>query len=252
MLAVGFDPHSESEGSGRTFHLPPGQVQLIEKIASINPHTIVVITSGGSVDTNNWLDRVPGVLESWYPGEEGGTALAQILFGDADPSGRLPITFEERWADNPVHDSYYPASGSNRVVYDEGVFVGYRGYERSEIKPLFPFGYGLSYTTFRYSNLKIRPIGAGSTAGDPPSGLHYEISWDVTNTGTRSGADVSEVYVGELHPQVSRPAKELKGFERVNLQPGETRRVKVDLSDRAFAYYDIRAHDWHVDPGKFV
>ncbi|MGH9685542.1 MAG: beta-glucosidase H [Candidatus Acidiferrales bacterium] len=252
VLAVGFNPHSESEGSGRTFHLPPGQVQLIEKITSINRHTIVVITSGGGVDMNGWLDRVPALLESWYSGEEGGTALAQILFGQADPSGRLPITFEKRWADNPVHDSYYPPAGSDRVVYSEGVFVGYRGYERSGIKPLFPFGYGLSYTTFRYSDLKIRSIGAGSTAGDSPRGLLYEISWNVTNTGTRMGADVSEVYVGELDPKVPRPARELKGFARVTLRPGETRRVKVDLRDRAFAYYDISAHDWHVDPGKFA
>jgi len=251
VLAVGFDPHSESEGSDRTFHLPPGQVQLIEKISSINPHTIVVITSGGSVDMNGWLDRVPSVLESWYSGQEGGKALAQILFGDADPSGRLPVTFERRWADNPVYDSYYPEPGSDRVVYKEGVFVGYRGYERSGIKPLFPFGYGLSYTSFRLSNLKIQRAGNGSAAGDSRHGLHYEISWDVTNTGQRSGAEVSEVYVGELHPKVPRPARELKAFARVNLRPGETRRVKAELNSRAFAYYDTAAHEWRVDPGEF-
>jgi beta-glucosidase len=252
VLAIGFDPQSESEGSDRTFHLPPGQVQLIEKITSINPHSIVVITSGGSVDMNGWLDHAPAVLESWYSGEEGGTALAQILFGDADPSGRLPVTFEKRWAGNPVHDSYYPPAGSNSVVYSEGVFVGYRGYEHSGIKPLFPFGYGLSYATFRYSNLKIRPIGGESKAGDPSGTSRYEASWYVTNTGGRSGTDVSEVYVGEMHPQVPRPARELKGFARVNLRPGETRRVKADLNSRAFAYYDTSAHAWHVDPGTFV
>lgn len=252
VLAIGFGPHSESEGSDRTFQLPPGQDQLIEKITSINPHAIVVITSGGSVDMSGWLDRVPAVLESWYSGEEGGTALAQVLFGDADPSGRLPITFEKGWADNPVHDSYYPPLGSDRVVYSEGVFVGYRGYERSGIKPLFPFGYGLSYTTFRYSNLNVRLVGGESEAGDPPGSLRYEASWDVTNTGTRSGADVSELYVGELHPQVPRPARELKGFARVNLRPGERRRVKVDLNSRSFAYYDTRAHGWHVDPGTIM
>ncbi len=251
VLAVGFDPQSESEGSDRTFHLPPGQVQLIEKITSINPHAIVVITSGGGVDMNGWLDRAPAVLESWYSGQEGGTALAQILFGDADPSGRLPVTFERRWADNPVHDSYYPEPGSDRVVYKEGVFVGYRGYERSGIKPLFPFGYGLSYTTFRYGKLVIRRATGATHAGDPPSGFHYEVSWDVTNTGKRGGADVSEVYVGELHPRVPRPARELKAFARVYLRPGETRRVKIDLGRRAFAYYDVGAHEWRVDPGEF-
>jgi beta-glucosidase len=252
ILTVGFDPQSESEGSDRTFHLPPGQDQLIEKIAGINPRTIVVITSGGGVDMNGWLDRVPAVLESWYSGEEGGASLAQILFGDADPSGRLPVTFERRWADNPVHDSYYPEPGTDRVVYKEGVFVGYRGYERGDIKPLFPFGYGLSYTTFRYGHLKIQRSGGKAPSGDPPAaGLHYEVSWDVTNTGRRSGADVSEVYVGELHPAVPRPARELKGFVRVNLRPGQTRRAKVELNGRSFSYFDTSAHEWRVDPGSF-
>ncbi|MGH9737177.1 MAG: beta-glucosidase H [Candidatus Acidiferrales bacterium] len=252
VLAVGFDPQSESEGSDRTFHLPPGQDQLIEKIAGINPHTIVVITSGGSVDMNGWIGRVPAVLECWYPGQEGGTALAQILFGDADPSGRLPITFEKRWADNPVHDSYYPEPGSERVAYKEGLFVGYRGYERSGIRPLFPFGYGLSYTTFRLANLKVHPLGGAVASEDSSRGrLRYEVSFDVSDTGKRSGADVAEVYVDEVRPQVSRPARELKGFARVELHPGQTRRVSIELDGRAFSYFDTSAHEWHVDPGKF-
>ena len=251
VLAVGFDPQSESEGSDRTFRLPPGQDQLIEKIASINPHTIVVITSGGGVDMNRWINQVPALLEAWYPGQEGGTALAQVLFGDVDPSGRLPVTFDRHWADNPAHDSYYPPPGSERVVYKEGVFVGYRGYERSGIKPLFPFGYGLSYTSFRYGDLKIRPLGVAAPSGDPPKQLGYEVSWNVTNTGGRDGAAVSELYVGEAHPPVPRPARELKGLARVNLRPGETRRVSVDLGSRAFAYFDTQAHEWRVDSGTF-
>jgi beta-glucosidase len=251
VLAVGFDPQSESEGSDRTFELPPGQDQLIQKIISINPRTIVVVTSGGGVKMAPWIDKVPAVLESWYSGQEGGTALAQILFGEGDPSGRLPVTFDRQWDDNPVHDSYYPPSGSDRVAYKEGVFVGYRGYERSGIKPLFPFGYGLSYTTFRYSDLKVRPVGNASPAGDPSTGPRFEVSWNVTNTGTRTGADVSEVYVGEIHPAVPRPARELKAFARVNLRPGETRRVSANLGSRAFAYFDATARAWHVDPGKF-
>lgn len=253
VLTVGFDSQSESEGSDRTFRLPPGEDELIEKIADINPHTIVAITSGGAVDMTGWIDRVPAILESWYSGQEGGTALAQILFGDADPSGRLPVTFDRRWQDNPVYDSYYPQPGSDKVSYNEGVFVGYRGYERSGKKPLFPFGYGLSYTTFRDENLRIKPVGDESRSGDPPeTGLRYEVSWDVTNAGRRSGADVSEVYVGELHPSVPRSARELKGFVRVQLRPGETRREKVMLNGRAFSYFDTNTHEWHVDPGKFV
>jgi len=253
VIAAGFDPESESEGSDRTFGLPPGQDELIEKIAAVNKKTIVVITSGGSVDMNPWIDRVPALLEAWYPGQEGGAALAQILFGDVDPSGRLPVSFERHWEDNPVHDSYYPQAGSARVVYKEGVFVGYRGYERSGIKPLFPFGYGLSYTTFRYSNFSIHSAArAPEQAGDPGSPLSYELSFDVTNTGKREGAAVAEVYVGEAHPRLPRPARELKGFARVSLRPGETKRLNVTLDSRAFSYYDVDAHQWRVDPGDFT
>ena len=253
ILAVGFDPESESEGSDRSFGLPPGQDELIGKIAAINKHVIVVVTSGGGVDMTPWVDRVPGLLQVWYSGQEGGEALAQILFGDADPSGRLPVTLERRWEDNPVHDSYYPSPGSNRIVYKEGVFVGYRGFLRSGVKPLFPFDYGLSYTTFRYHNLSIRTAGArtaaeGATGSDPV----YEVSWDVTNTGNRAGADVSEVYVGEVHPVVPRPAEELKGFVRVDLQPGETKRAKVLLDRRAFSFFDVASRGWRAAPGDFT
>ena len=179
---------------------------------------------------NGWIDRVPALLESWYTGQEGGTALAEILFGDVNPSGRLPVSFERHWEDNPAHDTYYPKPGSKRVEYKEGVFVGYRGYEHDRTKPLFPFGYGLSYSAFRYRNLSIRPVSSGTVQSDAPaSGLHYEVSWDVTNTGSRDGTDVGEVYVGEAHPLVPRPVKELKGFARINLHAGATQRVKVVL-----------------------
>jgi beta-glucosidase len=253
VVAVGFDPESESEGSDRTFHLLPGQDELIQKIAAINKHVIVVITSGGSVDMNAWVDRIPALLQAWYPGQEGGTALAQIVFGDVNPSGRLPVSFERHWEDNPVHDSYYPEAGSPRVVYKEGVFVGYRGYERDGAKPLFPFGYGLSYTTFRYRNLSIRPDNREpAKAASPVPGPLYEVSCDVTNTGSRDGADVAEVYVGELHPSVPRPLKELKGFARVSLHPGETQHVNIPLDGRAFSYYDTSAHEWRVNPNEFT
>jgi len=242
VLAVGFDYASESEGADRTFGLPPGQDELIREIASANKNTIVVVTSGGNVDSNAWFDRVPAMLEAWYPGQEGGAVLAEILFGDVDPSGRLPASFERRWEDNPVHDSYYPRVGTNRIVYKEGIFVGYRGYEHNGTKSLFPFGYGLSYTIFKYSNLEIKP--------SAPSGS-YQVLLDVTNTGQREGAEVVQVYLGDSHAKVPRPAKELKGFARVNLHPGETRRVTVSLDSRAFAYYDTEAKQWRHDPDSF-
>ncbi|MDX6497434.1 MAG: beta-glucosidase [Blastocatellia bacterium] len=245
VVAAGFDSESEAESADRTFRLPLGQDELIQEMTAANKNTIVVMTSGGSVDMNAWLNRVPALVQAWYPGQEGGTALAEILFGDVNPSGRLPVTFERRWEDNPVHDSYYPQAGTKRVVYKEGVFVGYRGYEHNHTKPVFPFGFGLSYTTFKYSNLSIKPV------TNSASGLRYEVSFDVKNTGTREGADVAQVYVGDPQTKVSRPAKELKGFVKVSLRPGETRRVSVMLDSRALSYYDVNAKQWRAEPGDF-
>ena len=246
VLAAGFDPGSESEGADRTFSLPPGQDQLIQEIAAANKNTIVVLTSGGNVAMSAWLDRVPALIEMWYPGQEGGRALAEILCGEVNPSGRLPVTFERRWEDNPVHDSYYPAAGTNRVVYKEGVFVGYRGYEKNGTKPQFPFGYGLSFTSFKYSNLAIKTIANGHSTNP-----RYEVSFDVKNTGSIDGADVAQVYVGDTHAKVPRPAKELKGFTKVSLRAGETKRVTVPLNGRALSYYDANGKQWRADAGDF-
>jgi len=248
IVAVGFDPETESEAADRTFRLPPGQEQLIEEMQAANKNVVVVITSGGAVDMNSWLDHVPAVLQAWYPGQEGGTALAEILFGEVNPSGRLPVSFERRWEDNPVHDSYYPQDGSTRVPYREGVFVGYRGYEHSGRKPLFPFGYGLSYTSFTYSNLSVETRSTGS--GDSGS-WWTDVAFDVTNTGKRDGAEVAQVYVADRHSKVERPAKELKGFAKINLKAGEKRRIRVRLDRRALSYYDVESKGWRAEPGQF-
>ncbi len=242
VVAVGFDPSVEGESGDRGFELPPGQDDLIKQIAAVNKNTTVVLTSGGGVDMNGWVDQVPGIFEAWYPGQEGGTALAQLLFGDYSPSGKLPITMERRWEDNPAHDSYYPKGGDKKVTYTEGIFVGYRGYDKAGVKPLFPFGYGLSYTTFAYKNLVVSPASASG---------NVEVHFDITNTGTRAGAETAEVYVGDRHSKVPRPIRELKGFSKVNLGAGETKSVSVTLDRRAFAYYDVNKHDWTVTPGDF-
>jgi beta-glucosidase len=188
----------------------------------------VVVTSGGAVDMNAWLGHVPALFESWYAGQEQGTALAQLLFGEYSPSGKLPVTFERRWEDNPAHDNYYPGAGDKRTEYKEGVFIGYRHFDKAAVKPQFPFGYGLSYTTFAYKNLSVTPA---SASGD----RRITVSFDVTNTGHRAGSEVAEVYVGESHPSIPRPVKELKGFAKVQLNAGETRRVSLTLDSRAFA-----------------
>jgi len=250
IVAAGFDPESESEGADRTFRLPPGQDELISEIAALNKNTIVILNSGGNVDMNEWIEAVPALLHTWYPGQEGGKAATEILFGDVNPSGHLPATFERHWEDNPAHDNYYPPAGTTKVVYKEGIFVGYRGYEKNGTKPLFPFGYGLSYTTFKYSTLTIKPVDAGTTSETLSSPL-YQVSFDVTNAGTREGADVAQVYVADPHSKISRPAKELKGFARISLKPGETKTATVIFDGRSFAYYDVDAKQWHADPNEF-
>jgi beta-glucosidase len=245
VLCVGFDPATEGEEQDRTFQLPAGQDQLIRKIAAVNKNVIVVLSGGGSADTTRWLDDIPAFLHVWYSGQEGGTALAQILFGDYSPSGKLPISFERRWEDNPTHNSYYPSPPDAKgVKYSEGIFVGYRGYDKSGVKPLFPFGFGLSYTTFAYKNISVSP--AQGDLSQP-----VKVSFDVTNTGKRAGAEVAELYVGEPHAKIPRPVKELKGFSRVELRPGETHHVTLSMNRRAFSYYDVDKKDWTADPGKF-
>jgi beta-glucosidase len=244
VIAAGFNAEIESEGSDREFTLPIGQDELIREIAQVNPKTIVVLTSGGAVDVTPWLASVPAVLEAWYPGQEGGKALAGILLGDIDPSGHLPITWDASLAQNPSAPYYYYTQpGTNKVEYKEGIFTGYRGYDHAGTKPEFPFGFGLSYTTFQYGHLNIV---AGNTPGD------YKVSYDVTNTGSRSGADISQVYVGEQHPKVSRPIQELKGFARTQLKPGETRHLEVELNARAFTYYDVQGKHWQADSGTYT
>ncbi|HVY37765.1 MAG TPA: glycoside hydrolase family 3 C-terminal domain-containing protein [Polyangia bacterium] len=243
VVTAGFDPMTESEGYDRTFQLPLGQDELIAAVRAANPRVIVAVTSGGAVDMTGFVDRVPAILQNWYPGQEGGTALAEILFGDVSPSGKLPVTFERSWGDGAAADSYYP-DAQKRIRYAEGVFVGYRHFDRARKKPLFPFGHGLSYTRFEYGGLSISPATA---TGDGA----VTVAFDVTNAGTRAGAEVAQVYVSERRPPVPRPAKELKGFAKVVLRPGEVKRVEVALDRRAFAFYDVAAKSWRVQPGVF-
>ena len=244
ILCVGFGPWLEGEASDRSFRLPGDQDDLIRQIAAINKNVIVIVTAGGNVDMADWIDKVPGLIHAWYPGEEGGLALAQLLFGDFSPSGKLPVSFERRWEDNAVFNNYYPKNGERRVEYKEGIFLGYRHFDRSDHKPLFPFGYGLSYTTFTYSNLEVSP--ASSNLSAPVT-----VSFDVKNTGSMAGSEVSELYVGDSHARVPRPVKELKGFSKIPLQPGETKRVTLKLDRRAFSFYDVNMPGWKAEPGTF-
>jgi len=247
VLSIGFDADTESEGYDRTFELPWGQEALIEAIAAINPKTVVTLTGGGAADTHRWLDKVPALLMTYYPGQEGGTAVAEVLLGKQNPEGKLPVTFDRDWKDNPSYNYYYSkkeADGLPHVHYQDKLMVGYRYWTTTGKHALYPFGYGLSYTTFSFANLKVpETIKVNGAA---------EVSFDVTNTGSLAGAEVAQLYVSEPGAKVTRPERELKGFEKVRLAPGETRHVTVSLDARAFSYWDEATKGWKMDAGKFL
>lgn len=247
IVSVGFDKVTEKEGSDREFTLPEGQDEMIEFALENNDNVIVVAYAGGAYDMSRWHDQVSAILMGWYPGQEGGLAIARMLAGEFSPSGRLPMSLESKLEDNPTYDSYYVHKAITRrghstlnVSYSEGVFMGYRGYERNGVKPAYPFGYGLTYTTFDYSDLKVKRVRDG-----------YDVSFVLTNTGDFDAAEVAQVYVGEQNPCVPRPAKELKGYDKVFVKKGESAEVTVRLPESAFAFYDVDIHDWRVNPGTF-
>jgi beta-glucosidase len=242
IVCVGFNSTTEGEGFDRPFALSKEQEELVQEVARLNRKTIVVVTAGGNVAMTGWLNDVAGLLHTWYPGQEGGTALAEILFGDVNPSGKLPASFEKRWEDNATFNSYYAVD--KKINFKEGVFVGYRHFDAKNIEPQFAFGFGLSYTSFSYKNPTFTPT---SGVEDPKVKVEFEIE----NTGQREGAEVAQLYVRELNPGVARPVKELKGFEKVWLKPGETKKISVSLDKNAFAYFDVDKRNWVVKPGKF-
>jgi beta-glucosidase len=206
-----------------------------------NPKTVVVFNGGGAVEMGAWLAKTPALLQAWYGGLEGGNALARVLFGDVDASGRLPCTFPKRLADSPAHAlGNYPGTNGT-VTYAEGVFVGYRWFDTKKIEPLFPFGFGLSYTTFNYSHLKLIPGDNGTLTAQ----------FEIQNTGSRAGAEVPQLYVHQDKPSQPRPEKELKGFKKVFLQPGEKQTVSMPLDKTAFAFYDDGKKSWVAEKDNF-
>jgi beta-glucosidase len=237
IVCVGLNRNSESEGRDRAFELPQLQQDLILAAATANPNTIVINNSGAAVGMTKWMDKTPAIIQAWFLGQEGGVAIGDVLFGDVNPSGRLCSTFDKTFEENPAFANYpgVNQAGQNypTVKYEEGVFYGYRGYEKAGKAPLYPFGYGLSYTTFEWSNMKVERAGAGMKVG-----------LDVKNTGKRAGAEVVQVYVGEQNASVPRPVRELKGFAKVTVNPGETRHVEIALPVRAFSYWNAEKHDW--------
>jgi beta-glucosidase len=240
VIFAGMPTGFESEGDDRAhMDLPGPQSELIRAVAAVNPNTIVVINAGAPV-AMPWLETVPAVLEAFYPGQEGGNAIANILFGDVNPSGRLPMSFPHRISDNPAF-LHYP--GEREVHYGEGLFVGYRYYDTKGVEPLFPFGYGLSYTTFEYSDLQIP---AAVNAGEDVT-----VAVTVKNTGPTAGKETVQVYVSDKKSSLIRPEKELKAFQKIALEPGESQTVTLQLKPRALSFYKPAMKAWVAEPGTF-
>ena len=236
--------HQDCEGDDRLqYGLPYAQDKVIGALAEANPNLAVVIVSGNAV-AMPWIDRVPAVLEAWFSGSEAGNALADVVFGAVNPSGKLPFTFPVRLEDNGAHAlGEYP--GADKVKYNESIFVGYRWHDKEQLKPLFAFGHGLSYTAFAVGNVK-----ADRTTLAPNGSIR--ISADVTNTGDRAGAEVVQLYIGDEQSSLPRPVKELKGFQKVSLNPGQTRTVTFEITPGMLQYYDDAKGAWVAEPGAFT
>jgi beta-glucosidase len=243
LVFVGYSWKLETEGKDRpSMDLPAGQDELIQAVAAVNKKTVVVFNAGDSVGLTKWIDQVPGVIDAWYGGEEGGNALADVLLGDVNPSGKLPFTFIRKIEDSPSY-GHYPGQNLH-VDYAEGIYVGYRYFDKhADTAPLFPFGFGLSYTSFAFSKLELPKSMSGNDTAT--------VKVNVRNSGTRKGAEIVQLYVGDPSATIDRPVRELKGFERVELAPGESKTISFQLDRRALSFYSVDKHAWVAQPGQF-
>ncbi|OIR15057.1 thermostable beta-glucosidase B [mine drainage metagenome] len=247
----------DTEGADRPFDLPAAEEKEAVRVTSLNPHTIVIVNSGGGVNMSAWNDKAAAVVYAWYPGQNGNRALAEILCGEVNPSGKLPISIERSFSDAPGYGTTMPPGSKfytgwgpdndmsqpiHKVVYHEGVFIGYRWYQEKGIKPLYAFGHGLSYTTFSYSNLSVTPDRLRTDG-------QVTVQFTVTNTGKSEGAEVAQLYVGQPKCPVPMPRMELKGFSRVMLAPGQSQVVTLRLLPSDLAYWDVASHGWKTAAG---
>ena len=242
VLIAGTNSDWETEGNDRAnLDLPSNQNELIETICKLNKNTVVVLNTGSPCEMP-WIDNVNAILQCWFPGQEFGNSLADILIGKVNPSGKLPTTFPKKLSDTPAY-STYPGKDL-QMDYEEGLFIGYRWYDRESIEPLFPFGHGLSYTSFEYSNLRaIPPKGNSSVAA-------FEV--DITNTGDVAGKEVLQGYITVNKSQIERPQKELKKFEKISLESGETKKVKFELSEKDLSFWSTENNAWQVEPAEYL
>lgn len=236
------DNDYDAEGTDKPDMIMPfGQDELIEAVVKANPRTVVILMGGGPVDMTKWIDHVPAVIQAWYPGSEGGNALAGILFGEVNPSGKLPVTFPKHLEESPAHVlGQYPGDTIS-VHYTDDIFVGYRYFDTYNTEPLFAFGHGLSFTNFSYSDISVIPGARSAT-----------VTLFVTNTGKMAGAETVQVYVKDDSSTLKRPEKELKGFQKVYLKPGEKKKLTITLGEDAFRYYNDMQDRWVFEPGTFT
>ncbi len=245
IVMVGDDT---TEGKDHSIMLSEVQNILVEKVAAANPHTVVVLKTGSAV-LMPWVEKVPAILEAWYPGEEDGNAVAAVLFGDVNPSGKLPMTFPRRMSDLSANTPESYPGVNDTVTYSDDIFVGYRHYDAHKIEPLFPFGHGLSYTTFGYKNLAISTNSISLESNSNPT---LSVDFDVTNTGDRAGKEIVQLYMGlPSTDDVPQPPSQLKRFAKISLNPGEKRRVHFDLDARAMSYWNTKKHGWEILPGAY-
>ena len=249
----------DSEGWDRSFELPADQEKIVQHCVNTNPNTIVIVTSGSGIKMTDWAPKAKGIIYAWYRGQNGNTALAEIISGKTNPSGKLPMTIEKDFSDSPgygyipegeeLYSDWNGAEEKAHAVYDvtykEGVFIGYRWYEKKNIEPLFPFGFGLSYTTFDYSDLKT----SADTFGENDV---VTVSFTLKNTGDFKGMETAQLYVSDVEASVERPLKELKGFKKVELNPGESKTVEIKLDKKDFSFWNPETKDWYAEKGKFV
>ena len=233
--------HQDCEGKDRlSMALPYAQDKVVEALAAVNPNIVAVIVSGNAVEMP-WVDKVDAIVETWFSGTQTGHALADILFGDVNPSGKLPFTFPVKLEDNGAHALNAYHADSLTVEYKEGIFVGYRWAEKHDIKPLFAFGHGLSYTSFEYGKASCRKSGKG-----------FKVSIDVTNTGKREGKEIIQLYISDDECSLERPVKELKGFKKISLAPGETKTIKFEIDPEMLKFYDPSQGGWVLEKGTFT
>jgi beta-glucosidase len=240
IFVGGWNHGLDTEGLDRqNMDFPEGQAELIRRVANLNPHTVVVLLHGSPFTVSGWVGSVPAVLDAWYPGMEGGTAIAEALVGDINPAGKLTFSWPKQLKDSPTYS--IGTADKDNVNYKEGIFVGYRYFDTHNVTPQFPFGFGLSYSDFAYSGLTI----VRTTSG-------FHVSLNVKNTSQRVGAQVVQLYVAPPKSTVPRPVHELRGFQRLTLTPGETAQEFFDLDATSFRHWDTASHAWKNDPGDYV